>query len=109
MLERGTKGEAIHTIKENEVLSQVASKYDLSVQKLMDMNPDINEDSVVQVGQKVKVEADKPFINVSYTVENQRKNQLILKQKLRVRIHYSKVKQRSSKKVKKVKRKLPIV
>ncbi|MGP4073697.1 peptidoglycan DD-metalloendopeptidase family protein [Piscibacillus sp. B03] len=69
MLERGTKGEAIHTIQENEVLGQVASKYDLSVEQLIDMNPELSEDSVVQVGQKVKVESDKPFINVSYTVE----------------------------------------
>ncbi|SEQ06346.1 peptidoglycan DD-metalloendopeptidase family protein [Piscibacillus halophilus] len=69
MLERGTKGETVHTIQESEVLSQVASKYDLSYEELLDMNPDLDEDSVVQIGQEVKVEADQPFINVSYTVE----------------------------------------
>ncbi len=109
MLERGTKGEAIHTIKENEVLSQVASKYDLSVQKLMDMNPDINEDSVVQVGQKVKVEADKPFINVSYTVEKSEKESIDFETKTKSTDSLFKGQTKIKQKVKKVKRKLPIV
>ncbi|RPF51109.1 peptidoglycan DD-metalloendopeptidase family protein [Aquisalibacillus elongatus] len=71
MLERGTKGKEVHTIKENEVLGQVASEYDLSFDELLELNPDLNEDSIVQVGQEVFVEAEKPIIDVTYTKETE--------------------------------------
>ncbi|MGM8215803.1 peptidoglycan DD-metalloendopeptidase family protein [Bacillaceae bacterium W0354] len=69
LLERGTRGKKVHTISENEVLGQVAQKYDLSLQKLFDLNPGLNENSIIQVGQEVYVEDEKPYVDVTYTVE----------------------------------------
>ncbi|GEL76349.1 M23 family metallopeptidase [Tenuibacillus multivorans] len=68
LLERGAKGKKVHTIQQNEVLGQVAMDYDLSMDELLDLNPDLGKNSIVQVGQEVYVEGRKPYIDVSYTV-----------------------------------------
>lgn len=69
LLARGTKGKTVHKIQENEVLGQVAKNYGLSLQQLLSLNPDLDENSIIQVGQEVFVEGDKPYIDVTYTVE----------------------------------------
>ncbi|WP_194840871.1 peptidoglycan DD-metalloendopeptidase family protein [Filobacillus milosensis] len=71
LLERGTRGKKVHTIQESEVLGKVAMNYDLSIDELLELNPELDENSIVQVGQEVYVEDEKPYIDVSYTVEKE--------------------------------------
>ncbi|WP_188207436.1 peptidoglycan DD-metalloendopeptidase family protein [Alkalibacillus aidingensis] len=69
LFERGTLTDRMHTIGENEVLGQVASQYDLSMDELLDLNPELEEDSVIQVGQEVNVTALTSYVDVTYTEE----------------------------------------
>ena len=69
LLERGTTGKQVHTIQENEVLGQIAKNYDISLQHLFQLNPDLDEDSIIRAGQEIYVEGEKPYVDVTYTVE----------------------------------------
>src|SRR5699024_634888 len=45
MLEKGTLEDKVHTVNKGEVLGDIAGKYDLTVDELLDLNDDLNEDS----------------------------------------------------------------
>lgn len=64
LLEKGTLKEEKHTIQEGEVLGAIASKYDLSLETLLKLNPSIKEDSLIQIGQELNVTELKPFVDV---------------------------------------------
>jgi murein DD-endopeptidase MepM/ murein hydrolase activator NlpD len=64
MLERGTIADQIHKIQSGEVLTSIASKYDLSMTELLSMNKDLQEDSILQIGQEVNVTGYKPILDV---------------------------------------------
>ncbi|MDV2581567.1 M23 family metallopeptidase [Alkalibacillus haloalkaliphilus] len=67
MIERGTMTQQIHEIQDNEALSTVASDYDLSVDELIEINPDVEEDSVIRVGDELNVTGLSSLIEVAYT------------------------------------------
>jgi murein DD-endopeptidase MepM/ murein hydrolase activator NlpD len=64
LLEKGTLKEEKHTIQEGEVLGEIASKYDLSLEALLELNPSLKEDSLIQIGQELNVTELKPFVDV---------------------------------------------
>ncbi|WP_162297931.1 peptidoglycan DD-metalloendopeptidase family protein [Halalkalibacillus sediminis] len=68
LIERGT-GEEVHTPQQDTDLNQVAGNYDLSVDELVELNPDIEEESIVQAGQSVKVTSESTPIDVTYTTQ----------------------------------------
>ncbi len=69
MLEKGALTDKVHTIQEGEALSTVAAQYDLSMDDLLTLNPDLNEDSVIQIGQEVTVTGLEPIVDVVVTEE----------------------------------------
>jgi murein DD-endopeptidase MepM/ murein hydrolase activator NlpD len=64
LLEKGTLEEEKHKVKEGEVLGSIASKYDLSLDTLLELNPSIKEDTLLQIGQELNVTDLKPFVDV---------------------------------------------
>ncbi|WP_186576886.1 peptidoglycan DD-metalloendopeptidase family protein [Aquibacillus kalidii] len=64
LLEKGTLEDKKHIVDEGEVLGSIADKYNLTLKKLMELNPKLNEDSLIQIGQEVNVTEYKPFVNV---------------------------------------------
>ncbi|MEN2766809.1 M23 family metallopeptidase [Ornithinibacillus xuwenensis] len=64
LLEKGTLEEEKHTVKEGEVLGAIASQYDLSLDTLLELNPSIDEDTLIQIGQELNVTELKPFVDV---------------------------------------------
>lgn len=64
LLEKGTLEEKKHTVEEGDVLGSIASQYDLDTSKLIELNEDLSEDSVLQIGQELRVTAYAPFVNV---------------------------------------------
>ena len=64
MLEKGTLEDKVHTVNKGEVLGDIAGKYDLTVDELLDLNDDLNEDSILQIGQEVHVTDYEPFVDV---------------------------------------------
>lgn len=64
LLKKGKIEEEIHSIKKGEVLESIAKQYDLTVEQLLKLNPDLNEDTLLQIDQKIKVSAYKPAYDV---------------------------------------------
>lgn len=63
-LEEGTVEEKVHKVEKGEVLGSIASEYDLSVNELLELNNELNEDSILQIGQEIHVTDHKPFVSV---------------------------------------------
>ncbi|WP_156289909.1 M23 family metallopeptidase [Oceanobacillus salinisoli] len=64
LLEKGTLEEKVHQVSEGEVLGGIASKYELSMEKLLEINPSITEDTLIQIGQEINVMDYEPFVDV---------------------------------------------
>ncbi|MFD1040291.1 peptidoglycan DD-metalloendopeptidase family protein [Virgibacillus byunsanensis] len=64
MLEKGTLEEKKHLVKEGEVLGKIASNYDITTKKLLELNPSLNEDSILQIDQEINVTDYQPFADV---------------------------------------------
>jgi murein DD-endopeptidase MepM/ murein hydrolase activator NlpD len=56
--------EKIHTVSQGEVLGIIAQNYGLKISELLALNPSMNENSVLQIGQELVVTAEEPFITV---------------------------------------------
>ncbi|WP_047983473.1 M23 family metallopeptidase [Ornithinibacillus californiensis] len=76
LLEKGTLQEEKHTIQEGEVLGAIASKYDLSLETLLELNPSIKEDTLIQIGQELNVTELKPFVDVIVKKEEKTKEKI---------------------------------
>ncbi len=64
LLEKGTLTENTYQVKEGDVLGNIANKYDLTTEELLELNPSLNEDSLLQIDQKVNVTEYEPFVDV---------------------------------------------
>ncbi|RDW15220.1 peptidase M23 [Oceanobacillus arenosus] len=69
LLEKGTFSEKAHKVKEGDVLGEIASNYDLATKDLLALNPSLSADSLLHIGQEIKVTALDPFVNVIVTEE----------------------------------------
>lgn len=69
LLEKGTLEEKVHKVKEDEVLGEIASNYDLSTKELLELNSDLTADSLLHIGQEINVTALEPFVDVVVTEE----------------------------------------
>lgn len=69
LLEKGTLENKKHEVDDGEVLGSIASKYDLSLDELMELNPDLTEDSLIKVGDELNVTAYEPYVEVMVTEE----------------------------------------
>lgn len=54
----------IHTVKQGDTLSQIAHTYDLSVSELLQLNPELTEESLLHPGQAVQVTMPDQMIHV---------------------------------------------
>ncbi|WP_202081546.1 M23 family metallopeptidase [Caldalkalibacillus salinus] len=79
-LETRVKGarseEKIYHVQKGDVLGSIASKHDLSLQELLDLNPDLNEDTVLQIDQDIVVVGEEPVLTVE-TTERLKKEKVI--------------------------------
>ncbi|MFV8826205.1 peptidoglycan DD-metalloendopeptidase family protein [Alkalihalobacterium sp. APHAB7] len=64
MLKLGTLTEETYSVGAGDVLGSIASKYNLTTNELLELNPDLTEDTLLQIGQKVNVTDYKPIITV---------------------------------------------
>ncbi|WP_236686961.1 peptidoglycan DD-metalloendopeptidase family protein [Ornithinibacillus contaminans] len=79
LLEKGTLEEEKHKVQEGEVLGSIASKYDLSLDTLLELNPKLKEDSLLQIGQEINVTEYKPFVDVVVNKEEKKKETIAYK------------------------------
>lgn len=64
-LNSGTHEVKTYTVKEGDVLGSIASAYQLTTKELITLNPGLNEDSVLKIGQVLNVKTTKPALEVS--------------------------------------------
>ncbi|SES14447.1 Murein DD-endopeptidase MepM and murein hydrolase activator NlpD, contain LysM domain [Gracilibacillus ureilyticus] len=69
LLEKGTLENKKYTVAEGDVLGSIASKHDLTLDQLMELNPGLTEDSLIQIGDELNVTVLKPFVEVIVTEE----------------------------------------
>lgn len=70
LIQKGTLEDEKHTVAKGDVLGTIASKYDLTTKELLELNPSISEDTLLQIDQKLNVTAFKPFVDV-ITIEEE--------------------------------------
>ncbi|WP_258000447.1 M23 family metallopeptidase [Bacillus sp. Marseille-P3661] len=73
LLLKGTLQPKIHVVKEGEVLGSIAGQYDLKLKQLLELNPSLNEDSLIHIGDELNVTAYKPLVTVVVEMEAIRK------------------------------------
>lgn len=63
-IQKGTLEEKIHEVQPGEVLGGIAINFNLSLADILELNPDLTEDSVLQIGQKLNVTDYEPLLDV---------------------------------------------
>ncbi|WP_419879469.1 peptidoglycan DD-metalloendopeptidase family protein [Brevibacillus centrosporus] len=59
----------IHTVNEGDCLGCIANKYGVKLSDILDSNPGLNENSLLQIGQQINVTVSKPLLTVEVTEE----------------------------------------
>lgn len=79
LLEKGTPVEKKYEVLEKDVLGGIASKHDLSLEKLLELNPGLDEDSVIKPGDMLNVTELKPYVMVQVEEEVSEKETIAYK------------------------------
>lgn len=66
---KGTLEEKKYKVQEGDVLGSIAQKHDLTSGKLLELNPELKENSVIQIGQEINVTVFKPLVHVTLEKE----------------------------------------
>ena len=64
LITQGTEQTKYYTIQQGDVLGSIASKFQLSMATLKQLNPGISDSSVLAVGDQIKVTAPQPLVDV---------------------------------------------
>jgi murein DD-endopeptidase MepM/ murein hydrolase activator NlpD len=73
LLKKGTLEEKKYKVQELDVLGGIASKHDLSLEQLLNLNPGLEEDSLIKLGDELNVTVLKPFVKVNVKQEVSKK------------------------------------
>ncbi|MFY3792543.1 peptidoglycan DD-metalloendopeptidase family protein [Ureibacillus sp. MALMAid1270] len=68
-LQTGTLEKELYTVQAGDVLGAIAMNHNLKTAELLELNPDLNENSVLQIGQQINVTVEKPLVNVQVVQE----------------------------------------
>lgn len=69
MIEAGAVAERKHTVQPGDSLWSIASRYGTTVKDLLALNPDITENTLLQLGQEIVVKAKEPLLSVRVVEE----------------------------------------
>ncbi|WAA12277.1 peptidoglycan DD-metalloendopeptidase family protein [Fervidibacillus halotolerans] len=64
LLMKGTLEEKKYTVKEGDVLGSIAQDHGLKLKQLLELNPQVSEETILQIGDKLNVTAYEPYIDV---------------------------------------------
>ncbi|WP_080843637.1 M23 family metallopeptidase [Cytobacillus gottheilii] len=64
LLKKGSLEDEKYAVKEGDVLGSIAGAYDLTTNQLLELNPELKEDSILNIGQQLNVTVLKPFVDV---------------------------------------------
>ncbi|MHC0039352.1 peptidoglycan DD-metalloendopeptidase family protein [Pseudoneobacillus sp. C159] len=64
LIRKGTLEEKKYLVQEGDVLGSIAMDHNLSLEQILKINPDLNENSLLQIGQEVNVTVPQALVNV---------------------------------------------
>lgn len=64
LLETGTLEQETYTIQEGDVLGTIANRHGLTLKELLELNPGVTEDTILQIGDELNVTVQKPYIDI---------------------------------------------
>lgn len=64
LLQKGSVSEEKYTVQKGDVLSTIAAKHGLKLKELLDLNPKVNEDTPLQIGDELVVTVNQPYLDV---------------------------------------------
>jgi murein DD-endopeptidase MepM/ murein hydrolase activator NlpD len=69
LLKKGTLAEEKYKVQEQDVLSEIASNHDLSLEQLFQLNPGFKKDTLIKPGDELNVTVFKPILHVNVKQE----------------------------------------
>ncbi|WP_097678005.1 peptidoglycan DD-metalloendopeptidase family protein [Bacillus massilinigeriensis] len=69
LLKNGSLNEEKYRVQEGDVLGSIANKHDLKLEEILQLNPGLNDTSVLKPGQEVMVMVKKPLVEVAVEKE----------------------------------------
>ncbi|MBU5594468.1 M23 family metallopeptidase [Amphibacillus sp. MSJ-3] len=81
-LEKGTLEELTHEVKQGDSLYSIALEYDLTEDKLLEINEDLEVDDLLQIGQELNVTDYVPFVDVIVYEEELKKEKIKFEKKV---------------------------
>jgi murein DD-endopeptidase MepM/ murein hydrolase activator NlpD len=73
ILNKGTLEEKEYTVQKGDVLGKIADMHDVATAKLLEINPGLNDKSVIKPGEKVNVTILEPLVEVKVYFESKNK------------------------------------
>ncbi|MBP3952624.1 peptidoglycan DD-metalloendopeptidase family protein [Bacillus suaedae] len=67
LIKKGVLKETPYIVKEGDVLGAIANNHGLTTKELLDINKDLNEDSVINIGDQLNVTVYEPIVEVLTT------------------------------------------
>lgn len=68
-LKTGSLEKEVYAVQQGDVLGSIASAHNLSTAQILELNPGLTEDSLLQIGQEINVTVEKPLVNVQIIKE----------------------------------------
>lgn len=68
-LKTGSLEKEKYAVQPGDVLGSIASAHNLSTAQILELNPGLTEDSILQIGQEINVTVEKPLVNVQILKE----------------------------------------
>lgn len=69
LLQTGAEANETYIVKSGDVLGSIAQTHNLTTAELLALNPSINANTVLQIGQEINVTVDKPYVTVKAVYE----------------------------------------
>ena len=70
LLKSGSIEQEIYTVQQGDVLSSIAAKHNLQIAELLNLNPGLQETTLLKIGQQLNVTALKPYVSIAVVYEN---------------------------------------
>ncbi|MGE6257622.1 peptidoglycan DD-metalloendopeptidase family protein [Heyndrickxia sporothermodurans] len=79
---KGTKNEKIYKVKKGDVLGSIAKEHHLTTKDLIKLNPELEKNKVLQIGQKLTVTVNQQLVNVVVQKESNKVEQIDYKKEV---------------------------
>ena len=70
LFKSGSIEQEIYTVQQGDVLGSIAKKHNLKVDDLLNLNPGLEETTLLKIGQQLNVTALKPYVSIAVVYEN---------------------------------------